>query len=174
MRQEVVDLIEATRALKVQRSPVEGNPYNIRIGGNRTEFPGRLYRLAVALEAVDRAGSSAIESVDASNPAMDAARLRMAIDGVFRWMRATGVDVDEPKEIIAEALGVYKKQGKAYKAVPEFDRASERRKKGWTPIRKLQMLGEDEETPDLDEIRKKAMKVQAVENTMGAAMATFR
>jgi hypothetical protein len=118
MRREVVELIEAARALKVQRVPRPDNPRNIRIGGDRKEFPDRLHRMAVALEAVDRAGAQALDGMG-RDPSMDAARLRMALDGVFRWMRSVGMDIAEPHAVVANALGAQAKAGKAFKPTPK-------------------------------------------------------
>lgn len=179
MKREVVELVEAARRLEIRVAPKPDNPRAIRISGSRAEFPDRLYRVAVALAAVDRAGAAALDGT--SDPASDAARLRMALDGVFRWMRSCGMDVAEPHAIVANALGVQSQQkSKRFRPQPKFacDRpvkyTNERGKDGGftknvKPRPLLKLAPGPGEKITLDALRRKAFEVQTVQNIMGAA-----
>jgi hypothetical protein len=167
MRREVVELIEAVRQLRVQRVPRHDNPRNIRICGDRKEFPDRLHRVALALEGVDRAGASALDGLG-SDPSMDAARLRMALDGVFRWMRSVNMDIAEPHAVVANALGVQAKTGKAFKPTPKSVHKAIGKKNGSAkPLLRLDP-GPGEEV-SYSKLREKAFRVQMVQTSLGAA-----
>lgn len=121
MRQEVHELIEAVRDLEIR---VDASaPGQIRLTCDKAEFPRRLHRVALALEAVDRSGAAANEMAGA-DPARDAARLRLALDGVFRWMKMRGMDLADPLQIVATALRKPELAAKAYRPTPVFVRTS--------------------------------------------------
>ena len=121
MRKEVVELLEASRNLRVRIVDDDKHPTGIVLGGNKADFPSKLKVLALAIEAVDKAGSKAFEGMQEASPSMDPVRLRMALDGIFRWMRSMGIALDEPHDIVAVALGMSKAKNKVRRnAVPKY------------------------------------------------------
>lgn len=174
-RREVVELVEAARGLGVRITVKPGrNQQSIVIHGRREEFPGKLRRVAEALEALDAAGASALSAADpGSDPSMDAARLRLALDGVFRWMRSTGIDVADPHAVVAAALGVKAdKPGKGYKPVPKF--AHDGFKRGMRPKPLLRLMPQPGEKVGMGSIRQKAAQAEMVETSLGAAAPSSR
>jgi hypothetical protein len=177
MRREVLDVVEAARALQVQLAPTPANPACVRIGGDRSDFPVRLWRLALTLQALDKAGSAALESSGDSpevDPAMDAARLRVALDGVFRWMRSTGLDVGEPHAIVREALGAAhgEKQAKVYRPVPKFAPNGFKKAVRSKPLLRLQ-TGPGEKVT-LGSLAQKEVQAQMVDASLGPASSMHR
>ncbi|MFC4236065.1 hypothetical protein ACFOY8_12540 [Thalassospira xianhensis] len=169
MRRELVELIEAARKLGVQRIPTPDNPRYIRIVGDRKDFPDRLYRVAIALEAVDRLGSKALEGVN--DPTLNAAHLRLAVDGIFRWMKATGVDIQEPYQIVAAALGAKgAKRGKIYRNAPKFDANFSKTKK---PKPMLQVIPTGDEPTTLAGLRQRAAQAHFTNLSLGAAAPNY-
>ena len=171
MRREVFGVVEAARSLQVVLAPTEANARGIRLGCSRAELPERLWRVAKSLETFDRAGASAMGSAQAgSDPAMDAARLRVALDGVFRWMRSTGLDIAEPHALVSQALGAAgpdAKQPKGYKPVPRF--APNGFGKARRPSPLLRLDPAPGETVSLGGLAAKETQARATEATMGAA-----
>lgn len=167
-RREVVELVEAARGLGVRITVKPGKTQqSIVIHGRRDEFPGKLKRVAEALEAVDKSGSAALEG-EGADPSMDAARLRLALDGVFRWMRSTGLDVSDPHAIVAAALGAKgDKPGRGYKPVPRF--APDGFKKDQRPKPLLKLMPQPGDKIGMNSIRQKAALAQQVEASLGAA-----
>lgn len=177
MRREIFEVIEAARGLQVQLAPTQPNPRCVSIGGERSEFPVRLWRLAKAIEAFDKTGSDALDEATGpeGDPTADAARLKVALDGVFRWMRSTGLDVSEPYGLVTEALGLQvprQVSPKGYKPIPKF--APNGFKK---PLRPKPMLRLDPalgERISLAGLSNKELQAQMVENSMGAAAPVSR
>lgn len=178
MRREAFEVIESARALQVQLAPTQPNPRCVRIGGDRADFPNRLWRLARAIEAFDKVGEAALGDVGnapSSDPTADAARLKVALDGVFRWMRSTGIDVSEPYGLVTEALGVpmpAEKAARGYRPIPTFAPNGFRK-----PIRTRPMLRLEPgvgEQISLGVLAQKEMQAQMVENSMGAAAPVSR
>lgn len=170
MRREVVELVEAARGLSIHVVPKPENPRNIRIACERAQFPDRLHRVALALAAVDRAGAQALEGT--GDPAMDAARLRMAIDGVFRWMRTVGMDIAEPHAIVAAALGAKSKAGSKYKPTPQY--AHDGFKRSMKPRPLMKLAPGPGERISIDALRQKALQIQMTETSLGPAAARVR
>jgi hypothetical protein len=181
MKKEVVELIEAARGLEIRLSPDSERPVNV--GGDRESFPHRLKRVALALEAVDKTGSEALELED-GDPSMDVARLRVALDGVFRWMRSSGVDVSEPYKVVANALGVasgepeqQKTSGKGYRPIPKFAHSGFGKKKsgsngvGGVKVRLAPKL--DEKT-SLEGLKGRNRQMEGIETTLGDAAPSRR
>lgn len=164
MRKDVVDLIEAVRGLALVPTG-ESGPKCIRIEGDPKTFPDRLLAVAKALEAVDAKGA-----VSASDENVDLAKLKAAIDGVFRWIRLQGLKTDEPFDIIAQALGgAPRSKGKKLDTMPVFA-LTFRPKKQWKPRVSLGRRLEDEKAPvTLEEHREQAAKMGEVIGKMGAA-----
>jgi len=112
MRKQLVDLVESVRDLGLGRVPTEVNPSGISLRGSKAEFAQKLGRVHDALAALDQAGakSASLTPDDAAGPAqavdpsMDVMLLRMALDGVFRWMRSQGIDITEPHAVVAQVL----------------------------------------------------------------------
>ncbi len=112
MRKQIVDLVESVRDLGLGRVPPEVNPSGIVLKGNKAEFAEKLGRVHDALEALDQAGAKSAAltpgepagAPQAVDPSMDVALLRMALDGVFRWMRSQGIDITEPHAVVAQVL----------------------------------------------------------------------
>lgn len=174
-RREVVELVEAARGLGVRITVKPGrNQQSIVIHGRREDFPAKLRRVALTLEALDAAGSAAIGGdPSAADPSMDAARLRLALDGVFRWMRSTGIDVSDPHAVVAAALGVKAdKPGAGYKPVPKY--AHDGFKKGVRPKPLLRLMPQPGEKVGMASIRQKAAQAQMVEATLGSAAPSSR
>jgi hypothetical protein len=178
MRREVLEVVDAARSLQVQLAPTPANPACVRIGGDRSDFPARLYRLAEALQALDRVGSAALGTADETapvDPAMDAARLRVALDGVFRWMRSTGLDVGEPHAIVREALGAARgeqKQAKGYRPVPKFAPNGFKKAMRSKPLLKLQVV--PGEKVSLGSLAQKEVQAQMVDASLGPASTIAR
>ena len=178
MKREIFEVVEAAKALQVQLAPTQANPRCVRVGGDRADFPERLWRLAKALEAFDRSGASVLEGPSASapqDPTMDAARLRVALDGVFRWMRSSGLDVSQPYGLVAEAMGVpaqKEKAAKAYKPVPKF--APSGFKKTMRPKALLNLEPAPGEKVTLAGLAQKEFQAQATDAIMGAASTARR
>lgn len=125
MRKEIVTLIESARNLNIRLVDTSGKPNHsgVKIGGKREDFPPKLKQVALALEGVDRAGSDAFEGLK-SHAAMDPIRLRMALDGIFRWMKAMGIAVEDPHDIVASALGMSKARiNERRNALPKYKNA---------------------------------------------------
>lgn len=116
MRAEIANVIEAARNLQI-RIASDGDEEQVVIGGSRHDFPDRLKAVARSLEEFDRSGAKDI-SVSAS---MDPIKLRKALDGIFRWCRASGLDISDPHMIVASALGMSraKVQGGG-RAIPKY------------------------------------------------------
>jgi len=179
MRREVFGVVEAARSLQVLLAPSEASPHGIRIGCTRSVFPERLRRLAKALEAFDRAGAASLgagNGLSQQDPAMDAARLRVALDGVFRWMRSSGMDVSEPHSMVVEALGVLKvqgaKAGKSYRPVPRF--APNGFKKAKRPKPLLVLIPGADEKVSVGLLAAKETEAQMTEISLGQAAPTAR
>jgi hypothetical protein len=174
MKREVFEVIEAARGLQVQLAPGPANPHCVRIGGERSEFPERLWRLAVAVEAFDRSGSSAMDE-DGRDATMDAAKLKVALDSVFRWMRSTGLDVSEPFALVSQAMGPQDAQprtAKAYRPVPRFAPNGFRK-----PVRHKPLLNLDPvlgERISMEKLAEKELRAQMTDNSLGAASTTSR
>jgi hypothetical protein len=168
MRREVVELIESVRALNVRVVPAQNGRRTIRVGGTRKEFPGRLYRVARALEAVDAAGAKSLDGI--GDPSQDAARLRMALDGIFRWMRSVGMDISQPHAIVANALGAKENSsGKRFRPVPQYAHDGFKKSSKPKPLLKLQP-GPGEKI-SIDSLRQKGYQAQMVVTAMGSAAA---
>lgn len=164
VKRETFELVESARGLQVRLAPKAVNPKNVRIAGDKSTFPDRLHRVAVALEAVDRSGAAGLE--DADDPSMDAARLRMAVDGVFRWMRSVGIDVEEPHALVAAALGVQVK-AKICKPAPPMPGAP--RGAGRKPGPLLRLAPGPGENFSMSALRDRSLRMRMVEASMGAA-----
>lgn len=165
MKREIAELIEATRSLRIETCSQPENPKAIRLLGNKSDFPERLYRLQIALEAVDRAGAQTTEGDN--NPTMDAACLRTAIDNLFKWMRSTGIDITEPYSVVANALGAPQKAQAAFKPAPKFNHAAFKQgSKTKNPFRLVPAPGEK---ISLDELRKKSYKIDNIQTSLGSA-----
>lgn len=173
MRKEIHDLIEAVRRLDIRIS--DGSlPGCVKLGGPAMDFPARLMEVQRALEAVDKAGGADAalgdSSVSADAAAAQAAQLRTAIDGVFRWMRVQGLDVSEPMEIVGDALEVPQgKRKKSYQTLPVFAPNGCKRRKGYRP--KLNLLPAYEDRDSLKDVRKHAYAIEQTEQIMGHAVA---
>lgn len=159
MRPVIVALVEAVRGLHVHLKPTPANPRAIRIGLDMENFKNALYEVAVSLEAVDRDGSVS------ADPTMDPIRLRLAIDEMFRWMRASGMDMSEPLQIVSNCLRTSEKtRAKVMKLRPGL---SPRPKPG-TSVRLNTMLKPGEKVT-MDKLKTAAQEVEATMNMMGAA-----
>lgn len=164
MRKDIVDLIEAVRALSLVPTGEVG-PRCVRIEGDPKLLPERLLAVAKALEAVDAKGAAA-----ATEESVDLGKLKSAIDGVFRWIRLQGLKTDEPFDIIAQALGgSAKSKGKKLETMPVFA-LTFKPKKQWKPRVSLGKRLEDEKAPEtIEEHREMATKMNEVISKMGAA-----
>lgn len=170
MRREIVELVEAARDLQVLLAPRPDNHRSVRIGGPRDNFPDRLWRIAVALERVDRAGAAGLSQDEADDPVMDAAKLRMALDGVFRWMRSNGMDVSEPHSVVSAALGAQGKvvkAGKGYKPVPQFAHNGYKKSVRTKPLMRLDPNPGERVT--IDGLRQKDIQAEMTEVSFGPA-----
>ena len=170
MRREVVNLIESVRELQIQLTPKPDNPDGIRLGGERATFPTRLKNVAEALQELDRVGSAGLNGIPVEDPTLDSAKLRMALDGVFRWMRFQGLDVKEPHNIVAQSLGVEEaKKGKTYRPIPKF--APNAHKKSGSGISTNLNVAVGEKV-SLEGLAQKEYQAHIVDNLMGGVLAT--
>ena len=173
MRREIAELVDAARGLGVRLSPTPANAKAIRLDGDRDTFPDRLRRVAQALEAVDRAGGVANAADAGPDASVDAARLRLALDGVFRWMRMMGLDVTEPHAVVAAAMGVESAATKgAYKPKPAFaGNVSLADRPGGKPKPMLKLVPEPGEKLSIENLRRRELRAQMIEASLGAASA---
>jgi hypothetical protein len=138
MRPELVDLVEAVRALGLRRTGKPA-PGCVRISGDPKDFPSRLDLLQSRLEAVDASGAlSQGDGPDAPAPD-EVQRLRKALDGLLRYIQVKGVDMEAAVDIVSEAIGVDvpRKREKAYETLPMFAPRGWKRRKRFSPRLKL-------------------------------------
>lgn len=160
MKREMLAVVEAARALQVHPAPTEAEPQKIRIDCPRPDFAARLYQLARCLEDFDRAGGTGAAMAEVNDPAMDAARLRVCLDQVFRWMRSQGVNISEPYSLVARQL----RQGPR-PTPPGMAFGYRRRPTG--PLSKLEPA--PGEPISLVELAQRSRQAQLTEDLMGAA-----
>ena len=165
MKRETAEVVEAARGLQIKLAPKPSNPKNVRIAGEKATFPDRLHRVAVALVALDKAGSRSLEPEGEDD--FDVARLKMSLDGVFRWMRSAGIDVSEPHAVVSAALGGRARKQKAYKPVPPTPWMP--KGSGRAPGPLLSLAPGPGETITMAKIRERALRMRMVEMNMGAA-----
>lgn len=166
MKRQMLAVIEAARSLQVNRIPTEDEPEKIRIDCPRLEFGPRLYELASCLEDFDRAGGTEAAMAEVDDPAMDAARLRVCLDQVFRWMRAQGVDVREPHSLVAKQLR------HAPQPLPPGMNIGYRKPSRGGPINRLEPL--PGEAVSLSDLAQRSRQAQLIEESMGAAAPSAR
>jgi hypothetical protein len=167
MKKEIIDLVEAVRALEMRISPTLDNDKNVKLFGDKKEYPYKFYNLLIALEAFDKAGSNSFDDIE--DPALDSAKLRLALDGVFKWMRSVGIDVSEPHAIVSDTLGYKNKKEKPFRPVPKYAMNSFKKK-----IPNKILLGFDPgpgEKINIDSLREKVYQSMNTLNKMGNAAA---
>jgi len=138
MRPEVVDLIEAVRALGLRRTGKPA-PGCVRISGDPKDFPARLAAVQERLDAVDASGAlSQGDGPDAPAPD-EVQRLTKALDGLLRYIQVKGVDMEAAVDIVSDAMGVDvpRKREKAYETLPMFAPRGWKKKKRFSPRMKL-------------------------------------
>ncbi len=179
MRREVFEVIEAARSLQVQLAPSTANPRNVALGGDRKDFPDRLFRLAKALELFDRAGAASLTEEDPDpirDPTMDAAKLKLALDSVFRWMKSVGINVDEPHNLVCQALSAVDNDAKPQrvpKPVPRFT-PNGFKKSATVPGIIIGLAPVAGEKVTWESLAKKERLAQMTEDLMGAAAPSSR
>lgn len=164
MKKEFIHLMDAVRQLGIKFAPRVSNPHGIRIAGKRVEFPEKLYQVALMLDAADKASATALEKDNKEDGAMDPIKLRTAIDGLFRWMRSNGQDVEIPRSIVANILGM-KVKAQTLKYTPPTPKPKPKNPGKMKPLTKL-IPGPGEEI-SLEALHQKAYQIQLLENSMG-------
>jgi len=159
MRQAVVNLIEAVRGLRLARS---SGTHGVRIELGAADLAPNLLATLEALEAVERDGGDSVDE--------ELAKVKMGLEGVFRWIRLQGLDTDEPLEILARAMGGRPpRKHKAPASMPTFAPNFAKRKQ-WKPKLSLaQGLGSDNPRT-LEEHRKVAFVMDQVRASLGDAV----
>lgn len=96
LSKEASAVVEAARALGVRITDRTKN--GVVIGLTPPAFYKALFELAEKIEDFDRATGGGV------NLEPELARFKTAVAGVFRWMKAQGIDVAEPHRIVSDAL----------------------------------------------------------------------
>lgn len=165
MQTEAANLAEAARNLGLELVlPGEGE---VKVRCPKGEFAGRLAALQKALECWDAA-----QGASSGNGPSEAARMRLALDALFRWMRATGMDVTEPHAVVAAALRGAGGSKSAPKPVPRF--AAEQVGKSHGKRRPKPLLRLDPEAGEqvtLQSLRQKNLRADTLLTSMGNAAA---
>lgn len=160
MRQAVVNLVEAVRGLRLVRS---SGAHGVRIALPPQELAPQLIEVLEALEAVEREGANPEES--------ELAKVKVGLEGVFRWISLQGLSTDEPLEILAKALGKGERKRKALVTMPVFAPGFAR-KKTWKPKFRVGGTGEfgDSVPRTIEEHRKVAFVMDQIRNSLGSAV----
>jgi len=172
MSPEIIDLVEAVRALGI-RLTGKPSPGCIRIGGDPKDFPLRLASLQERLEAVDASGALADDEGPAAPRPSDgeAERLRRALDGLLRYIQVKGVDMDAAVDIVSDALGVdvQQKKEKAYETLPRFAPRGVKRRKGFSP--RLRLMPDLPSDVSIGSLRRIAGEANMTATMMGSGFA---
>jgi len=89
MRSRLLALVDVCRRLKLRVKPTDDNPYAVIVGCERQHFPRHLFDLATVLKDLEEVDTQS-ERLD--HPALTEARMKMALDATFAWMRAKGME----------------------------------------------------------------------------------
>ncbi len=173
MRQETIALVECARALGVELAPSDANPDAVRLTGRREDFSPRLAALRRALDAWD-AAASARASGGLPASAGEEARLRQALDAVFRWMRGRGIDPAEAAAFASAALAAPPpappEGGRAAQApAPRPSYAPEAARQRMKPKPLLTLAPEQWQKVTLGALRQRELQARMTLNSMGAA-----
>lgn len=170
MRPEIVDLIEAVRALGLRRTGKAGTR-SVRISGDPKDFAELLATLQEKLELVDASGALADDDGPAAPRPDEIDRHRKALDGLLRFIQVRGLDLEAATDIVADALGVAgaAKSGKAFEILPKFAPKGWKKKKRLNPT--LSLIPERPGDASLDDLRRIAFSVEATAGWMGSGFA---
>ncbi|MTH95916.1 hypothetical protein [Roseibium sp. RKSG952] len=168
MKREVHELIEAVRGLGL-RLTGRPSPASVRIAGDPKTFPERLKVLQESLETFDAAsahGSHDGPDAPELSPKDDPERLKQALDGLLRFVQASGGDLDAAVNVVAKALDIEGKAKKksAYVTLPKFAPNGFKKKKNFKP--KLSILG-DKAFTKLEDLRKQVFDVSITQDMLG-------
>ncbi|AOG02879.1 hypothetical protein [Bosea sp. RAC05] len=166
MRPELSALLESARALQLKATGEPG-PRCVRFGIENALIPEKLLALQQAIEAVDKAGSASL-SGEPLDPGQDPAKLRLAIDGLFAWIRVQGLDPTDASDIVASAITGQQKRQKRYVTLPRFAPEAVKRKKKWKPKTLLGSALDGSDTPTtLSEHQKLGREMDEVAMRLG-------
>lgn len=134
MRKDIHRLAEAVRALQIEPTGIPA-PNCVRLGIAKEKLPQALLEARDALDAFDGAGGAPAEPA----PDEDAAKLRLAIDGLLRHFKMLGQDVESAEDIVLNALGKSKtkKRRKRLEPLPVFAPNGWKRRKGFKPTLRI-------------------------------------
>lgn len=117
MRTRILELIDVCRRFGLKIRPSEKDPYGVSIGCERRQFPRHLYDLAVVLREID---SGDVQREVFDHPALIQARMKLALDATFAWMRVKGIDYADAK--ILSSLVLDAEGARTGKLTPEASR----------------------------------------------------
>jgi hypothetical protein len=132
MRKAIHQLAESVRALQIEPT---GNPSPncVRIAMPKEHLPEALLEVRAALDAFDAAGGVSADPA----PADDVSKLRMAIDGLLRYVKMRGLGIEDAEDIVRTALGKSKKRRKRLEPLPVFAPNGWRRAKKFKPTLRI-------------------------------------
>ncbi len=164
MKKELSDIVEAARSLGVVLTGRDG-PGCVRISGAPDEFPARLMRLQVAVEAYDRSAGGGAEN--------DGAAAKAALDALFRWMAEKNIDLREPMAVVEAARSSTQqgqKRKKGYVILPRFAPNGWKKRRGYKP--KLRMLPDatEQKLKSMDAVKGYAFDCHAAAMMLGAVL----
>ncbi len=133
MRKEIHRLAEAVRAMQIEPTG-QAAPNCVRLGMAKEKLPEALLEAREALDAFDAAGGPAANE---AAPAEDAGKLRQAIDGLLRYIKMRGLDLDDAEDIVRSSLGKHKKRRKRLEPLPIFAPNGWKRRKRFKPALKI-------------------------------------
>lgn len=170
MRPEVVDLVEAVRALGLRRTGRPA-PGCVRISGDPKEFPARLAAVQERLEAVDASGALSQGGGPEAPSPDEVQRLRNALDGLLRFIQVKGVDMEAAVDIVSDALGVDVpgKREKAYETLPMFAPRGWKKRKRFSP--RMRLMPDMPGDVSLGDLKRIAFEANLTTSMMGSAFA---
>lgn len=159
MRKDIHRLAEAVRALQIEPTGHPA-PNCIRLVIAKETLPEALLEAREALDAFDAAGGASISS----SPTEDVAKLREAIDGLLRYVKMRGLEIDDAEDIVRNALGKSKKRRKKLEPLPVFAPNGWKRRKKFKPTLRI---GADSTTKS--DVESDARKMRWVIDELGPA-----
>lgn len=131
MRKDIHRLAEAVRALQIEPTG-QPAPNCIRLAIAKERLPEAMLEAREALDAFDAAGGASATP----QPTEDVIKLREAIDGLLRYVKMRGLEIDDAEDIVRNALGKSKKRRKKLEPLPVFaPNGWKRRKKAKPTLR---------------------------------------
>lgn len=98
----IFDVVLAAKRLGLQTSPTEAEPHKIITEIDIKEMPQRMFELARAVEALDRADAGEIEQIlDGAETILG---LKLAIHAILGWIAARGLPTREVAQMVMQAV----------------------------------------------------------------------